>query len=162
MIGSTGDPPSQLQEFKENFDWIKAIKNWDAGYYEDLAWLIEHYHVPAKLKPVIGDIIRGVRNQNAKGVSNEKYKPSDRLQIAFDLDRKISGAHSLADTKHLKYLDLQEYLRSNAPPLKLRKAMLSVIPQYKKQVADKYQIKLRTVDKYLEQFRNIRKKWPNL
>ena len=153
-------------DFYVNIEWVKAIIEWNYGNGYPLAWHVEHYHIPPILKPVVGKILRGDKLQNNRGKSNQKFTPTERLDVALKLEnyiesyRAVSTGHDISKDAGQGYL--RHYLNTNASPKALYKAFGKYPQQRKKLEADRLNVSVATIDKWLQNLRDLKKKWPDI
>lgn len=153
-------------DFYKNIEWVKAIVEWNHGNSYPLAWYVEHYHIPPKIKPVIGKILRGEKSQNSKGKSNQMFTPTERLDVALKLERKIasnkraSSGHGISKDAGQGYL--RHYLNTQASPLAIYKSSSKLPLQYKKIEATHLDVTVATINKWGQELRNLKKKWPDI
>lgn len=153
-------------DFYENIEWVKSIIEWNHGNGCPLAWHVEHFHIPPILKPVIGKILRGEKLQNNKGKSNQKYTPTERFDVALKLESNIES-NKRASTGYAISKDagqgyLRHYLNTNASPTALYKLFGKYPQQCKKREADRLNVTVATIDKWLQNLRDLKKKWPDI
>lgn len=149
------------EEFYKYINWVTAIYDWERGYPVELAFLVEHFHIPPILKPVIGKIIRGEKAPTKRGQSNQSALPSERLEVAIKLERQIESNRQMVN-HWLAREDLRYYLNTKRSDKALYSGYIALGKAFREQSARKAQVEVRTINEWLKELRKLKKMWPNL
>lgn len=160
------EEPLEPQEFYKSINWVKAILDWDRGYNYDLAEMLAwgYPQAPKSLHPVIIDIVIGIRKANKRGQSKTELKPSERLQIALDLERQIQSSKYSGRGVGLEHLEnfLIDRGRKNIESVQLHHGYDGLTKQYQEHFADRYKLSTNTIKKYTKELNSLKKNWPNI
>jgi len=147
--------------------WVCAIDAWDYNDAAPLAELISIENIPEPLRPIVANIVGGVRLQKKKAAAKLKIPASERMKVAASL----SCVLGLCDTIRLDIIDTSYPGMKGAVMLSYRGVQdpIDIITEMRKESAgavqlamEEFGVSTETIENLLRDLRKKINNWPNV
>ena len=153
------DTPRRMEEL---FSWVASIDSWDYCDPKPLSEMISYNPIPDEIRPIIADIVSGVRQQNKRGASKLKVDADQRMAIAATTEILMGiGKGVLAHRIKPDYFEIADKKGIEYGELRAHYNKVGVSGIIKK-VSEICGVSTETIENLLRELREKKKNWPNI